>query len=94
MVHQRCLNCGQLVGVKELWKDFYNPEGFYTQCPDCGCTFDIDWDHLKEKMFIDDVAKMDDFKELSKEEFIKTYSYLTEEEYDVTMLYYKWLRED
>lgn len=34
--------------------------------------------------FIDDEEKMRDFKELTKEEFLQTYSYLTEEEYDAT----------
>ena len=94
MIHQRCLNCGQLVGVKELWRDMYNPEGFYAECPGCGSTFDIDWDHLKGKMFIDDVAKVTDLKELSKKNFLMSYSYLTEEEYDVTKLYLDWLRKD
>lgn len=38
--------------------------------------------------FIDDVEKMRDFKTLSKEEFLKSYSYLTEAEYDNTMKIY------
>ena len=39
--------------------------------------------------FIDDAEKMRDFKELSKEEFLKSYSYLTEAEYNNTMEIYK-----
>jgi len=35
-------------------------------------------------MFIDDKDKMIDFKILSKEEFLNSYSYLTEKEYDDT----------
>ena len=35
-------------------------------------------------MFIDDKEKMKDFIELTKEEFLESYSYLTEEEYDET----------
>ena len=35
--------------------------------------------------FIDDKEKMRDFYELTKEEFLASYSYLTEEEYDATM---------
>ena len=35
-------------------------------------------------MFIDDKEKMVDFVALTKEEFLETYSYLTEEEYDET----------
>ena len=34
--------------------------------------------------FIDDKEKMRDFYELTKEEFLAFYSYLTEEEYDAT----------
>lgn len=34
--------------------------------------------------FIDDEEKMADFYELTKEEFLMSYSYLTEEEYDNT----------
>jgi len=34
--------------------------------------------------FTDDEEKMRDFYELSKEEFLFSYSYLTEEEYDLT----------
>ena len=35
--------------------------------------------------FIDDQEKMRDFWELSKEEFLQSYSYLTEKEYDATV---------
>lgn len=35
--------------------------------------------------FLDDEEKMADFMKLSKEEFLKTYSYLSEEEYDATV---------
>ncbi len=38
--------------------------------------------------FIDDKEKMKDFKNLSKNEFLKSYSYLTEEEYDNTRAIY------
>ena len=34
--------------------------------------------------FLDDEEKMKDFYELTKEEFLTSYSYLTEEEYDNT----------
>ena len=34
--------------------------------------------------FVDDEEKMYDFYRLSKNEFLKSYSYLTEEEYDLT----------
>lgn len=35
--------------------------------------------------FCDDEEKMVDFKTLTKEEFLFSYSYLTEEEYDATV---------
>lgn len=34
--------------------------------------------------FLDDEEKMRDFEEMTKEEFLASYSYLTEAEYDVT----------
>jgi len=44
-----------------------------------------------EKMFITDQEKMYDFKKLSRTEFLESYSYLTEEEYDETARYVDWL---
>ena len=38
--------------------------------------------------FIDDKEKMLDFAKLSKEEFLKSYSYLSEKEYDETLQVY------
>ncbi len=35
--------------------------------------------------FIDDPEKMQDFKTLSKDDFLKSYSYITEEEYNNTL---------
>ena len=35
--------------------------------------------------FIDDIEKMHDFCILSKEEFLNSYSYLSEIEYDLTL---------
>ena len=92
MIIQKCLSCGEDTEVKDLIRDMYNPEGFCVECRHCGATFDIDWNYFKKKMFIDDVAKMDDFKELNKKEFLESYSYLTEEEYDITKLYFEWLK--
>ena len=48
-------------------------------------------DFKMDKIFITDVEKMRDFKELSKEEFLDSYSYLTEEEYNETAAYVEWL---
>ena len=43
-------------------------------------------DNLNNLNFYDDAEKMADFKKLSKEEFLKSYSYLTEQEYDNTKM--------
>lgn len=43
--------------------------------------------------FILDSEKMRDFKKLSKEDFLKSYSYLTEEEYNETLRLYNWKTE-
>ena len=40
----------------------------------------------KYTSFIDDKEKMVDFKQLSKEDFLDSYSYLNEIEYDLTLL--------
>ena len=46
---------------------------------------------LASKSFIADAEKMRDFFDLTKEEFLNSYSYLTEEEYDATSDYFNWL---
>lgn len=43
---------------------------------------------VKYTDFFNDEEKMKDFNDLSKEEFLKSYSYLTETEYNLTRL--KW----
>lgn len=43
--------------------------------------------NIKTASFIDDGEKMRDFFTLTKEEFLDSYSYLTEEEYDATAKY-------
>jgi len=43
-------------------------------------------DNLNNLNFYDDAEKMADFRKISKEEFLKSYSYLTEQEYDNTKM--------
>lgn len=86
-----CPNCGKEFDLLRLEHDEVNLEGFYTTCF-CGASFDIDFD--PSNTFITDAAKMADFKILTKREFLASYSYLTEDEYDATRLYFKWLNED
>ena len=45
--------------------------------------------NIKITPFVDDGEKMRDFFDLTKEEFLESYSYLTEEEYDATAEYVK-----
>ena len=45
--------------------------------------------NIKITSFVDDGEKMRDFFDLTKEEFLESYSYLTEEEYDATAEYVK-----
>ena len=40
---------------------------------------------IKITDFMDDKEKMRDFKKLTREEFLNTYSYLYPEEYDLTL---------
>jgi len=42
-------------------------------------------ENIKYTDFTDDVEKMKDFYLLSKERFLESYSYLTEEEYNITL---------
>ena len=39
---------------------------------------------MKYKDFYDDEEKMRDFRHLTKQQFLESYSYLTEEEYNLT----------
>ena len=48
---------------------------------------------LTNGTFINNPEKMIDFFSVSKDEFLKSYSYLTEEEYDVTRNYLKFLND-
>jgi len=47
------------------------------KCKDCPPS-------LSQSNFLDDAEKMADFEILTKEEFLTSYSYLTEQEYDNT----------
>ena len=87
----KCMGCGREMELTKLCHDENNLEGFYTYDPECRASFDIEEKMILEKMFINDIPKMADFKILTKEEFLFSYSYLTEDEYDATALYYDWL---
>lgn len=44
---------------------------------------------MKYESFINDKEKMEDFKLLSKKDFLKSYSYLSEIEYNLTLKEYE-----
>lgn len=48
---------------------------------------------MKATNFLDDEEKMNDFDRLTKEEFLLSYSYLSEEEYNLTRIAQKVLTE-
>ena len=87
-----CLNCGEEMDLIKLEHDKINTDGFYISCMKCGSSFDLDFDIANT--FITDVEKMADFKILSKEEFLNSYSYITDDEYEATRLYFNWLNAD
>jgi hypothetical protein len=91
-----CLQCGYKfkfvsASVDEL--------GCHTVCPDCGGSFDIEprcgecenadcEEKAVTSNFLDDKEKMHDFLLLSKKEFLKSYSYLTNRDYEATCIFY------
>ena len=87
----KCLNCGKEVKITKLKYDD-NLQDFYETCSECGASFDINFDI--NITFITDVNKMRDFEHLTMEEFLRFYSYMTVEEYEVTLLYLNWLKAD
>jgi hypothetical protein len=87
-----CTNCGRGMNVSRLKYDENNLDGFCATCISCGSEFELEFDI--SDTFITDIAKMADFKILTKEEFLSSYSYMTEYEYDATKLYLKWLRNE
>ena len=84
----KCPKCGECLVVLRLEYD----DNFYTTCGKCNDTIKLDTEPFMERVFITDIDKMNDFKKLNKKEFLKSYSYLTEDEYDTTALYLNWLK--
>lgn len=61
----------------------------HEKCRKCGLVNELSYlqqqeERKKRNTFIDDDEKMEDFVILTKEDFLKSYSYLTEEEYNNT----------
>ena len=76
-------NSQEVIKALEVVRDFYDNHGkhfknFSINEFDCG--------QHNHSDFCDDKDKMIDFKELTKEEFLSSYSYITEEEYNLTRM--------
>ena len=46
-----------------------------------------EWERMSRLTFTSDYEKMRDFFQITKEDFLKSYSYMTEQEYDATSLF-------
>ena len=76
------LDAGTPVEVVE----FCGAERFrFCEIPTSGTQINI---NFEDADFLDDYEKMDDMEIMSKEEFLESYSYLTEKEYDNTVIKY------
>jgi hypothetical protein len=76
-------NSKKVMEASDVVRDFYDNHGKHFR------NFSInefDCHHHNHADFIDDEEKMKDFNELSKEEFLSSYGYITEEEYNLTRL--------
>ena len=76
-------NSVEVIKALEVVRDFYDNHGKHFK------NFSInefDCDHHDHSDFCDDKDKMIDFNELTKEDFLSSYSYITEEEYNFTRM--------
>ena len=80
----KCNQAGEMTYQALPSKHFKN--GFDYSCGHCG-EWQLEGGEMKTNIkdnFSDDAEKMADFEILTKKEFLTSYSYLTEEEYDNT----------
>ena len=87
----KCSICGEEFKVTKFVYYEIGCDTLHTKCANCGEMVNIGLYSMND--FITDIPKMADFKILTKEEFLKSYSYITEEEYEATKLYLDWLKE-
>lgn len=76
------------VGLIDVYYDATDESAYCIRCPRCSYLLaetckEFDEKYLKQS-FLDDGEKLVDFFKLTKEEFLKSYSYLTDEEYEAT----------
>lgn len=81
----RCNNCFTLFNDEDL-KLLNQDKEHFKVCPYCKTdAYLMDIKDVINNSFINDKEKMDDLKLLTKDEFLKSYSYITEWEYDNTL---------
>ena len=74
-------NSQEVIKALKIVRKFVNWEGQDIQL------WDKEWNpEIERTDFCDDKDKMVDFNELTKEEFLSSYSYITEEEYNLTRI--------
>jgi hypothetical protein len=77
------LNSKRVMKALEVVRDFYDNHGKHFRD---FSTNEFDCHNHEHSNFCDDQEKMIDFDELSKEDFLSSYSYITEEEYNLTRM--------
>lgn len=80
--------------IRDDIKDIGIDEHYLNEYAFCYLGMEVEYDNAideinRELSFIDDKAKMYDFTKLSKYEFLKSYSYINEREYDATQYVYE-----
>ena len=76
-------NSKRVMEALDVVRDFYDNHGKHFK------NFSInefDCNHHNHVDFIDDEEKMKDFNNLTKEDFLSSYNYITEEEYNLTRM--------
>ena len=74
-------NSQDVMKALKIVRKFLNWEGQDIQL------WEKEWNpEIEHSDFCDDEEKIKDFKKLSKEEFLSSYSYITEEEYNLTRM--------
>lgn len=81
-------NSQDVMKALKIVRKFLNWEGQDIQL------WEEEWNpEISHSDFCDDEEKMEDFNELTKNEFLSNYSYITEEEYNLTRIKQKDLTE-
>ena len=76
-------NSQEVIKALDVVRDFYENQGKHFKNRTIN---EFNCGHHNHSDFCDDKDKMVDFNELTKEEFLSSYSYITEEEYNLTRM--------